>query len=151
MYWQQIDCMLESRISKVNRSGLFAELQRIEVGDWSLIERIAEERIDSEILRELLLKDEHVVYVAENAMEVRSQQRRGNFWSHQIITRSWNFSDLIVRETDNFRGILRVKLLHDILDVLDLEQQGHVRIKTSLLKKIVMCFLKVREALVILD
>jgi len=79
--------MLESCISKIDCSGLFAELQRIEICDGSLIECIAEERIDSEILRELLLKDEHIVNIAEDAMEVRSQQRWSHFRSHQIIAR----------------------------------------------------------------
>lgn len=84
------------------------------------------------ILRELLLEDEHVVHVGEDSMEVRRQQVRLHLFEHLRVASIVQLLDLGFGNPGELPLTRRLAIV-DVLDVLHLEQEGHVRVQATLL------------------
>lgn len=102
------------------------------------------------VLRELLLEDEHVVHVREDAMEVGREQVRLHFLAHLSVARPVQLLYLCIAYVCELAFTLWHAVV-DVLHVLHLQEEGHVWVETTLLQEVVMRLLKVPECLVILD
>ena len=84
------------------------------------------------ILRELLLEDEHVVHIGENAMEVGREQVRLDFLAHLRVALPVQMLNLTLsdlRELTLVSWLAVVQVLH----MLHLKKQRHVRVKSPFL------------------
>ena len=78
----------------------------------------------------LLLEDEHVVHIIEDPVEVGRKKERLHFFNHVCV---WCVVNLLNMFHVNRRKLsfLNGLLLKNIFNLLNMHQQGHIRIKAS--------------------
>lgn len=101
------------------------------------------------VLGELLLEDEHVVYVRKDAVEVGGEQVRLHLLSHLLVARLVELLDLRLCDLGELPLALWLRIV-DVLDVLHLQKEGHVWVEAALLQQVVVGLLQVAKSLVIL-
>ena len=84
------------------------------------------------VLGELLLEDEHVVDIGEDAMEVGREQMRLHLLAHLGVAGRVELLDLRLRDARELPLILWLPTV-DILHVLHLQEKGHVWVQATLL------------------
>lgn len=83
-------------------------------------------------------------------MEVRREQVWLNFFAHLCVACFVQLLYLPFSDAREFSFILRLAVL-DVLYVLNLHQEGNVRIQATLLEQVVVRFLQIAESFVVLN
>jgi hypothetical protein len=143
-------CESEISFSDVDLTGSFAELQLTEIGVLALVEQIAEETVHCMELCELLLENENVVYVVEDAMEIRCKQVRFDLFDHLRVACLVDLFQVIEVNRRQHSFLCRL-VFENVLNLLDVHQKRHIRVKSPLKKQVIMCVLEVGELQVVLD